>query len=230
MPRFYTWNAALKKFQRRKKGEVVADVFSTDALGRIYTVHPRQDECFYLRLFLVNIRGHTSFESLRTVDGVLCVTFREACQRLNLLENDAHWDLTLADATVSAPANQIRTLFAIIIATCHPSNPTELWNKYKDWMADDILHTARTTTSNFDLAINEEMRNEALVLIEDMCVLMCGSLLSTLGMPVPNRSMHEAFSRELQWEQDYDQDEMAERFQRNVPLLDTEQKTCTIYS
>ena len=192
-----------KAFQRRKKGEVLAgftDVFSTDALGRIYTVHPHQDECFYLRLLLVNIRGPTSFESLRTVDGVLCATFREACQRLNLLENDAHWDLTLADATVSAPANQIRTLFAIIIATCHPSNPTELWNKYKDWMADDILHTARTTTSNFDLAINEEMLNEALVPIE-----------SIEPMPVPNRSMNEEFNRKLQRGQDYDQDEMTER-------------------
>ena len=71
MPLFYTWNAALEKFQRRKKREVFAgftDVFCTDAL--IYTVHPRQDECFYLRLILVNIRGPKSFESLRTVDTV----------------------------------------------------------------------------------------------------------------------------------------------------------------
>ncbi|XP_017467368.1 PREDICTED: uncharacterized protein LOC108359826 [Rhagoletis zephyria] len=169
-------------------------------------------------------RGPTSFDSLRTVDGVLCATFREACQRLNLLENDTHWDSTLADATVSAPANQIRTLFAIIIATCHPSNPTALWDKYKDEMADDILHRVRTTTSNFDLEINDEMRNEALVLIEDICVLMCGSLLSTLGMPAPNRSLHDAFNRELQREQDYDQDELAERVRTNVTLLNAEQK------
>ncbi|XP_017477406.1 PREDICTED: uncharacterized protein LOC108367324 [Rhagoletis zephyria] len=190
MPRYYTWNAASKKFQCRKKGDAVAgfiDVCSTDALGRIYTVHPRQDECFYLRLHLVNIRGPTLFDSLRTVDDVLCATFREACQRLNSLENDTHLDSTLADATVSAPANQIRTLFAIIIATCHPSNPTALFDKYKDEMTDDILHKVRTTTSNFDLEINNEIRNEALVLIEDMCVLICGSLLSTLGILAPNR-------------------------------------------
>lgn len=227
MPRYYTWNAASKKFQRRKKGDAVAgfaDVYSTDALGRIYTVHPRQDECFYLRLLLVNIRGPTSFDSLRTVDGVVCVTFREACQRLNLLENDTHWDSTLADATVSAPASQIRALFAIIIASCHPSNPIALWNKYKDEMVDDILHRVRTITSNFDLEINDEMLNEALVLIEDMCVLMCGSLLSTLGMPAPIRSMHDAFNRELQREQDYDPNELAERVRSNVPLLNAEQK------
>ncbi|XP_061392257.1 uncharacterized protein LOC133327727, partial [Musca vetustissima] len=68
------------------------------------------------------------------------------------------------------------------------------------------------------------MRNECLVIIEDMCVNMCGSLLSTLGMPAPNRSMHDAFNRELQRENNYDRDEMAERIQRNVPLLNVEQK------
>lgn len=125
MPRYYTWNASSKKFQRRKQGQAVAgyaDVYSTDALDRIYTALPKNYDCFYLRLLLVNVRGPTSFENLRTVDGVLCATFREACQRMNLLANDNHWDATLADATVSAPATQIRTLFAIIISTCFPSN------------------------------------------------------------------------------------------------------------
>lgn len=63
---------------------------STDALGRIYTVHPKNDECFYLRLLLVHVRGPTSFESLRTVNGIVCPTFRAACQELNLIENDTH--------------------------------------------------------------------------------------------------------------------------------------------
>ncbi|CAB3242523.1 unnamed protein product [Arctia plantaginis] len=56
MPKYYTWNQSTKKFQRRKQGTPVPDwpqVFSTDALGRMYTVHPRNDECFYLRLLLL---------------------------------------------------------------------------------------------------------------------------------------------------------------------------------
>ncbi|CAI6370278.1 unnamed protein product [Macrosiphum euphorbiae] len=69
------------------------------------------------------------------------------------------------------------------------------------------------------------MRNEALVRIEDMCVLMCGSLLSTLGMPAPNRSRHDAFNLELQREKNYDIDEQAKRVRKNVPLLNSEQKT-----
>lgn len=49
IPKYYTWNQASKKFQRRKHGNPVPNypnIFSTDSLGRIYTVHPRNEECF----------------------------------------------------------------------------------------------------------------------------------------------------------------------------------------
>ncbi|KAF2890734.1 hypothetical protein ILUMI_15439, partial [Ignelater luminosus] len=51
MPRYYIWNASSKLFQRRKQGTPVeghSNVFASDALGRIYTVHPNNDECYYL--------------------------------------------------------------------------------------------------------------------------------------------------------------------------------------
>ncbi|CAB3249919.1 unnamed protein product [Arctia plantaginis] len=115
---------------------------------RMYTVHPKNDECFYLRLLLVNVRGPTSFETLRTVNGVIFPTYRAACEELNLLENDTHWDTTIAEAIIS------------------------------------------------------------LLLIEDMCYLMCGSLLIRLRMPSPNREMNDAFNRELEREREYDQQEL----------------------
>jgi hypothetical protein len=133
MPRYYSWNQSLKKFQRRKQGQSVPSypqVFSIGALGRLYTVHPSQDECFYMRLLLVNDRGPTSLQHLRTVDGVLCDTYRESYQRLGLLEND-----TLEDVAISSNAKQIRELFCIILSTSFPSTPIDLWNKYKDHMA-----------------------------------------------------------------------------------------------
>ncbi|GFX87714.1 ATP-dependent DNA helicase [Trichonephila clavipes] len=117
VPKFYTWNASTKKFQRRKQGKAVeghTNLYSSNALGRLYTVHPNNTECFYLRLLLINIRGPISFQDLRTVNGQLCTTYRQACQELNFLENDAHWDTARADASNTARPQQIRTLFAII--------------------------------------------------------------------------------------------------------------------
>lgn len=165
IPTYYTWNQSSKIFQRRKRGKPVEghpNVFSTEALGRIYTVHPNNAECFYLRLLLVKVRGPTSFQNLRTINGQLCATYREACQRLHLLEDDTHWDHALNDASISAHPHQIRTLFAIIISTCFPSNPLELWRKYRDHMTEDILHRIRRTTLNSELIITLEMYNEAL--------------------------------------------------------------------
>ncbi|RVE42412.1 hypothetical protein evm_012949 [Chilo suppressalis] len=227
MPKYYTWNQSTKKFQRRKQGTPVPDwpqVFSTDALGRMYTVHPRNDECFYLRLLLVNVRGPKSFAHLKTVNGLQCQTYREACQLLGLLENDSHWDLTLADSVVSSNAYQIRTLFAIIITTCFPSQPIQLWNKYKDDICEDILHRLRIQTNNPDIQITDEIYNEGLILIEDQCLTIANKLLIEIGMIAPNRSMHDAFNQELNRELQYNVDTLQEFVLNNVPLLNEQQK------
>ncbi|KIH47189.1 hypothetical protein ANCDUO_22754 [Ancylostoma duodenale] len=57
VPEYYTWNASRKVFCKRKQGAPVpgSDMRASDALGRVYTVHPSNDECNFLRLSL-----HTS--------------------------------------------------------------------------------------------------------------------------------------------------------------------------
>uniref|UniRef100_A0A8D8T3L0 ATP-dependent DNA helicase n=1 Tax=Cacopsylla melanoneura TaxID=428564 RepID=A0A8D8T3L0_9HEMI len=226
VPRYYTWVQSSKKWQRRKQGHPVPGhpgVFSTDTIGRIYTVHPNNDECFYLRLLLVNVHGPKSFQDIRTVNGETCVTYRDACQRLELLENDSHWEHTLGDAVLSSSPHQIRTLFAIILSSCFPSNPEELWNKYKNDMADDILHRMRRS-GNPDLQFSAEIYNEALILIEDLCLMMSNKRLNQLGMTPPNRPMHDAFNQELLRETQYDHNAMRETIEKDLPLLNQQQK------
>lgn len=80
----------------------VKEIFSTNVLDRFYTVHPRQRDCFYLRLLLINDHGPTSFEwYLRTVSGQLHTSYHDACQALQLLEENIHWNKTLADAVLT---------------------------------------------------------------------------------------------------------------------------------
>lgn len=109
-------------------------VFKNETIGRVYTAHPRNAECFYLRLLFHTIRGPTSFENLKTVDNYICGTYREVCQRFGLLENDNHWEFAMREAVQTATADQIRELFAIILTTCNPSNPNRLWLKYREGM------------------------------------------------------------------------------------------------
>lgn len=121
-----------------------------------------------MRLLLINVRGLTSFQELRTVNGQVYATYREAGQELNLLENDAHWDTSLADSSNTAQPQQISTLFSIILTTCFPSSPKDLWEKYKDFMSEDILHRLRTTNQNPEIQFTPNVSNEALISIEDM--------------------------------------------------------------
>ena len=92
MPSYYIWNK--NRFDRRKR---VTDVNGwpgskkDHALGRVYTVHPNNTECYHLRMFLYQVRGPTSFELLRTVNGEVLPTFQSACRALGLLEDDQHW-------------------------------------------------------------------------------------------------------------------------------------------
>nr|XP_043068768.1 uncharacterized protein LOC122321872 [Drosophila bipectinata] len=40
-------------------------------------------------------------------------------------------------------------------------------------MSEDILHQRRVSSRNHDIEMNEEIHNRALLLVEDMCYLMC---------------------------------------------------------
>lgn len=106
------------------------EIRKSDAIGRVYTVHPNNYECFFLRLLLHNIRGPQNFNELKTVNGNLFSTFREACIELGLLENDNQWNIALTEAAKICTANQIRNLFCIIITTCNPSDPLGMLKYY----------------------------------------------------------------------------------------------------
>lgn len=227
VPTYFTWNKSKKQWEPRKRGTAVAEypgIFSTNVLGRLYTVHPKQRECFYLRLLLINVPGPTSFDYLKTVNGQLHTTNHDACRALQLLEGDSHWDTTLADAALSSSPHQIRSLFAILLTTCFPTNPYELWEKYKDAMSEDILHALRTVRGDPDINFTPEIYNEALIKLEDLCMIISNEPLMKLGMPSPNRPASDLFNRDMQREQSYNADDLSVYVQTNEPKLLPEQK------
>ena len=227
VPRFFTWNKQSKKWDPRKQGIPVQGydgIFMGNTLGRLYTVHPKQRECFFLRLLLVNVLGPTSFQYLRTVNGILCVTYYDACRELHLLEDDNHWDLTLADAVLSSSPNQIRQLFAILLTTCFPSQASVLWDKYKESMSDDILHRIRTADQDPNIDFSPEIYNEALIKLEDICILISNMPLIHFGMPTPTRPATDIINSDVQREQQFDAASLTTFVLNNEQLLTAEQK------
>lgn len=213
-------------WEPRKRGVPVqgyVGIFMANTLGRLYTVHPKQCECFFLRLLLVNVPGPTSFQYLRRVNGILYDTFFDACRELDLMEDDNHWDLTLTDAALSSSPQQIRQLFAILL-TCFPSEASALWDKYKDSMSEDILHRIRIPHQDHNIDFSQEIYNEASIKIEDICILISNMPLIHFGMPSPNRPAAEIINSDVQRKQQFDITSLATFVANNEQLLTAEQK------
>lgn len=144
IPSYYAWNKKAKKFTRRKKGELINKlerIRKSDAIGRVYTVHPNNAECYFLRMLLHHIKGPQCFNDLKTINGSLHPTYRAACLEYGLLEDDNHWNIALTEASLTNMPKQIRALFAIILTTCNPSNPIgTLHQNFKKFTSNNIKY------------------------------------------------------------------------------------------
>ena len=225
VPKYYTWNK--KSWNRRKQGVAVAGfpgIKEAHVIGRVYTINPRQGECFYLRLLLHHIRGPQSFTELKTVEGVLCISFREACLRLGLLEDDNQYHLAMQEASVSNSAASLRSLFAVILTWCEPSNPLDIYEHYKESIAEDFLHQQRTRLGNVELGFNEDVFNLALNDLQERVLSMGGRQLSEYGLPQPQAVDNDRLAQEYHRQIDYNQDEQRAYVEQYVPLLTSDQQ------
>lgn len=123
------------------KGEWATRQRFTRCIGRIYTVNPIDKERFSLRLLLLHVKGPTSFDFLKTVDGVLCTSFSEAATKMNLLDNDREWYSCLQEASTFQLPKQLRQLFGIICVFASPTDVNQLWDTFKQSLAEDYRRT-----------------------------------------------------------------------------------------
>jgi hypothetical protein len=71
-------------------------------------------------------------------------------------------------------------------------------------MAEDIFRRIREENSKMNTDFTAEIYNEALIMIEDLCLEIENKVLNQLGMLSPNRSVAAAsFYVELRREQNY---------------------------
>ena len=230
VPSYFTWDN--RRWNPRKKGMAVENYpgyFKDEALGRVYTVHPNQHECFYLRILLHEIRGPTSFNALKTVDGVLCGTYREACRRLGLLKDDAQWEGTLHDAAVCIPAHRMRTLFAVMLKNCSTeiSDPFRLWIMFQYDFCEDYRHMACIAAGDRDLPFTDAMLIQGQIDLEDKVLDLGGDPLKTYDKRFnPDRAVGPLLEpKELRKEKDYDITKLRNFTSENEERLFPEQKT-----
>ncbi|GBM32468.1 hypothetical protein AVEN_136044-1 [Araneus ventricosus] len=99
----------------------------------------QESERYYLRLLLLRKLGTISFDDLKTVDGIVCNTFQQACKMQGLLEGDQHWCDTLNEAIQTRAPFQLRLLFATICCFGEVNDIPELWFRYTDAHSEDFV-------------------------------------------------------------------------------------------
>ena len=144
IPEYYTWDSRNKKWNRRKRGTPlpdVAGVFRLPCIRRMYTINHKQAECYFLRMLLNQIKGPTSFEDLKHVDGVILPTYRDTCLAIWPTEDDNHLHKALEESSQGHSPQSVPKLFVVILIYCEPSCPLALWNDHKMSLAEDIIHS-----------------------------------------------------------------------------------------
>lgn len=105
----------------------------------MYNMSPSYVETYHLRLLLLHIKGATSFEDLRTINGVTYVPYAEACLAAGLIATDDEWNNAIEEAYQWMMPNQLRNLFRRILIHCNPNEPNELWEKFKINLSEDHI-------------------------------------------------------------------------------------------
>ena len=130
-PEHFVFDNTNKVWKPRKKGF---------AIGRMFYINPICGEPYHLRLLLTVRRGIRSFDELRTVDGKLCSTFKEACLQLNLIETDDGWLNCFTEAALFATGSSLRSLFITALVYGQVSSPSSIWNRFCFELCDDLEH------------------------------------------------------------------------------------------
>ena len=153
-PSKFTWHPRPGMWKERKRGDVIC---------RLLEVHSSSGELLYLRMLLLRVKGATSFDDLKMVNGHAHQTFKEACASLGLLQNDQQWHEAIAENSHTSLPPQLRAMFVNILVYSPLSNPRMLWETHWQCMSDDIILVRRHLLNNPNLCLSDDdVQNYAL--------------------------------------------------------------------
>ncbi|XP_071715040.1 uncharacterized protein [Rutidosis leptorrhynchoides] len=181
IPKEYVWNNDAKEWAPRKL---------RPSIGHIVYSNPASGERYYLIMLLNIVKGPRSFEELRTVDGTVHPTFKDACFAYGLLYDDREWTEAISKAKLWASGAQLRDLFVTMLLFCNITNPLALWEQHWEDLADDILHKKRKIFNFSDLTLTDsQIKNYCLVEIQGVLHKHGKSLSDLPTLPQPDPSL-----------------------------------------
>ncbi|KAF7812042.1 ATP-dependent DNA helicase PIF1 [Senna tora] len=118
------------------------------SIGRLYYVAPGSGELHYLRLLLTFTKGPTCYEDIRTINGVVCPTFKDASYVMGLLDDDKEYIEGIIEGSKWSSGIYLRKLFATLLIHNTISRPAHVWENTWMYLSDGILLKQRHRTAN----------------------------------------------------------------------------------
>lgn len=212
-PSKFTWHSCEREWCPRK---------SAKTSGRMVFVPPNAGEKFYARLLLLVVPDVRSFEHLKTVHGIVHLTYRDTCFARGLLADDNEWKRTLEDGRHMQTGWQLRQLFVAIVANNQPSQPAQLWHLFKDALCDDLPRSL--THRNVGAITQDTVFDYGLHLLERQ-LQKDDKTMEAVGLPKPERDWSTLLSApNSPHEIVYDCAEQTSLLETNLPQLNEEQR------
>ncbi|CAH1415436.1 unnamed protein product [Lactuca virosa] len=196
------------------------------SIGRIHSVSRKLGEAYFLRILLNKVKGPKSFEEIRTVNGEICSSFKDACYNLGLLDDDKEYIDAIKEASLSGSGYYLRFLFATMLLSNSLSKPESVWENTWEYLSDGILYTQQQRLKSPALSLNEDqIKNLTLFEIEQILLRNNTSLKNYKRMPYPDDdSVSSSNNHLIPEELDYDIPNLKNEFYRLFVSLKDEQR------
>jgi hypothetical protein len=175
-------------------------------------------------LLLFHVKGPTSFEDLRTVNGIIHQTFNSAAAALGLLLSDDHYVAAMTECALVQGGGQLRRMFCIILKYGPPADPYRIWKMFQAELTDDCKFAMKQINNTIEPT--EEMI-EALGLYRMQQALgEVGLHLRSISMPKPNLTLLAGYGTLLSAGDDdgYTPEASYDYLERAVSIMNAEQK------
>ncbi|OSX79796.1 hypothetical protein BU14_0071s0050 [Porphyra umbilicalis] len=168
IPRYFTWQTETRKWRRRQRGVQRSSEDTPTMIGRVAGLHPSMGDVYYMRLFLYRVKGPGSFVDIRTYEGFVHPTYKDACAARQMLATNAVWDETLTEAASWKMPAALRELFASVVALNAPADVPDLLQKHYTALSEDMNYRlASRQAQGLDLdATEDDLRRIVLLDIE----------------------------------------------------------------
>ncbi|KAG7586074.1 P-loop containing nucleoside triphosphate hydrolase [Arabidopsis thaliana x Arabidopsis arenosa] len=216
IPAYFTWDGTNKLWNKRSRGW---------SLGRINYVPRKLEDEYFLRVLLNIVRGPTCFDDIKTYNGVVYPTYKEACFARGILDDDQVFIDSLVDASQFCFGDFLRNFFAMLLLSDSLSRPEYVWEQTWHLLAEDIQQKKRDEYDNQDLNLTEaEIRNYTLQELEKMMLSNGGTLEAILNFPKPTREGIDNSNRLIVDEMRYDRISLAEKHAEWIDMMTPEQR------